>query len=277
MAVEGLPYDPVLLDTADKVFWSEVWDTAVEDAVEDMDIEMRWFGPAMAGLVGEEPRASGLNFILGAGGEGAVENGQLDEAVQWLECHDVDYRVPMIPGLPGVAAAEKWFFRHGSARLKGPARLIRDGSHPAFVAPQIEVIERVKTWDDESFGDPLAESLGLPKWAATFFLDLQGRSGWRCYCSVDGDDPLACLAMVIHGEVAEIVLASLPVGAREGEGQDAVIYRCLSDAAAAGCRMVVVAEAGFEPAVADRESLERAGFETAFECFTWQPRARVPM
>lgn len=276
-AAGGLPYDPVTLDSADKVFWSDVWDTAVEDAVDDMGIGMRWFGPVLAGLVSGEPGDPGLNFILGAGSEGAIEGGYLDEAVRWVEQHDVDYRVPMIPGLPGVAAAEKWFFRHGSARLKGPVRLVRNGSHPQFVAPEIEVIERTDAWDDESFGDPLAESLRLPSWASTFFLDLQGKPGWRCYCSVDGDNPLAYLAMLIHDGVAEAVLASRPVGGLEGKGQDAVVYRCLSDAAAAGCEVVVVAEAGYEPAVADRQSLVEAGFVDAFRTFIWQPRARVPM
>jgi hypothetical protein len=271
----GLPFDPAALDAADKMFWSEVWDTAVDDAVEDMGIEMWRLGPVLAGVVIEEPADPGLNFILGAGSEGAVEGGYLSRAVEWIEAHDVDYRVPMLPGLPGVAAAEKWFFRHGNARVEGPARFVRRGSHPDFVAPPVEVIERVKTWDDESFGDPLAESLRLPKWAATFFLDLQGRPGWRCYCAIDGDEPLAYLAMVMHERTAELVLASLPTGELEGAGQDAVIYRCLSDAAAAGCETIVVGEAGFEPAVADRESLQRAGFERTFEGSTWQPRTRV--
>jgi hypothetical protein len=278
MAVAGgLPCDPVTLDAADKAFWTDVWDTAVEDAVDDMGIGMQWFGPVLAGLVSGEPGDTGLNFILGAGSDGAIEGGHLDEAVRWVEQHDVEYRVPMIPGLAGVAEAEKWFFRHGGTRLEGPVRLVRDGSHPRFVAPAIEVIERTAAWDDESFGDPLAESLRLPSWASTFFLDLQGRPGWRSYCSVDGDDPLAYLAMLIHDRIAEVVLASRPVGRLEGEGQDAVLYRCLSDAAAAGCELVVVAEAGYEPAVADRESLVGVGFAEAFRTVNWQPRARVPM
>ena len=94
---------------------------------------------------------------------------------------------------------------------------------------------------------------------------------------MDGDDPLAYLAMLIDDGIAVVALASLPVGGLEGMGQDAVLYRCLADAAAAGCETMAVAEAGYEPAVADRESLSRAGFDEAFRTFTWQPRARVPM
>lgn len=271
-----MPYNPVFVDRADKVFWSDVWDTAVDDAIEEEGIEREWFGPVLAGLVRGEARDPGLNFILGAGSAGAIENGCLEQAVRWIESRDVDYRAPMLPGLEAVAEAEKWFFRHGGSRLSGPARLVRGGSHPDFAAPEIEVIERHAAFDDESFGDPLAESLRLPSWAATFFLDLQGKPGWRCYCSVDGDYPLAYLAMVIEDGLAELVIGSLAVGGLEGLGQDAVLYRALSDAAAAGCETIVVADAGWEPAVADRESLVRAGFVEASGCFTWQPRARVP-
>jgi hypothetical protein len=272
-----MSYDPVVLDAAEKRFWNELWDTAVDDAVVDLGIDMNWFGPVQAAIVTEEAGTPALNFILGAANAGAVEDGYLADAVHWVELQDVDYRVPLVPGLPGVAAAEEFFVRHGLRRLDGPTKLIRDGSPPSGPPPCVEVLERVDPWEDEGFGDPLAESLGLPKWAATFFLDLPGRAGWRCYCAVDGDEPLAYLAMLIEDGVAEVALASRPVGERDGEGQDAVLHRCIADASAAGCEAILVGEAGEEPAVADRESLVRAGFEGAFRCFTWQPRARVAM
>lgn len=276
-AEDGLSYDPVLLDAAEKRFWNELWDTAVDDAVVDLGIDMNWFGPVQAAIVTEEAGDTALNFILGAASAGAVEEGHLADAVHWVESQDVDYRVPLVPGLAGVEAAEEWFARHGHKRIEGPTKLVRDGSSPRLPAPEVEVLERVDPWEDEGFGDPLAESLGLPKWAATFFLDLPGKAGWRCYCAVDGDEPLAYAAMMIDSGVAELVLASRPVGERDGEGQDAVLHHCIADAAASGCEAIVVGEAGCEPAVADRESLVRAGFESAFRCFTWQPRARVAM
>jgi hypothetical protein len=276
-AEDGLSYDPVVLDAVEKRFWNELWDTAVDDAVVDLGIDMSWFGPVQAAIVSEEAGMPALNFILGAANAGAVEDGYLADAVHWVELQDVDYRVPLVPGLPGVAAAEEFFARHGHRRLEGPTKLIRNGSPPRRPPPGVEVLERTDPWEDEGFGDPLAESLGLPKWASTFFLDLPGRADWRCYCAIDGDEPLAYLAMLIDESVAEVALASRPVGERDGEGQDAVLHRCIADAAAAGCEAIVVGEAGGEPAVADRESLVRAGFESAFRCFTWQPRARVAM
>lgn len=279
MAVEGsLPYDAVALDEAEKRFWKGLWDTAVEDAVVDLGIDMVRFGPVVAAVVVEEPEEPALNFILGAGAPGAVEDGYLQAAVKWMERHDVEYRVPLAPGLPESSAAERWLQSHRYRLLNGPRKLLRDGSPPRFAPPpEIEIYERVDPWEDEGFGDPLAESLGFANWAATFFLDLPGTHDWRCYCAVDGDEPLAYVAMRLDGEVAVLALASRLVGAQDGLGQSAVLHRCIGAASRAGCATIAVAEAGCEPAVVDRESLLRAGFEDTVSTVTWQLRARVPM
>lgn len=279
VAAEGsLPYDAVALDEAEKRFWRGLWETAVEDAVVDLGIDMVRFGPVEAAVVAEEPQEQALNFVLGAAAPGAVEDGYLPAAIKWMERHDVDYRIPLAPGLPELAAAEEWLRGHRYRLVEGPAKLLRDGSPPGFPAPPgIDIYERTEPWEDEGFGDPLAESLGLANWAATFFFDLPGAAGWRCYCAVDGDEPLAYVAMRVHEGVAVLALASRLAGVRDGVGQAAVLHRCIADAASAGCTTMAVAEAGCEPAVADRRSLVEAGFEDAVRSFTWQPRARVAM
>ena len=279
MAAEGsLPYDAVALDEAEKRFWRGLWDTAVEDAVVDLGIDMVRFGPVEAAVVVEEPEEPALNFVLGAAAPTAVEDGHLPAAIRWMERHDVDYRVPLAPGLPELAAAEEWLHGHRYRLVEGPAKLLRDGSPPRFSAPPgIDIYERTDPWEDEGFGDPLAESLGLANWAATFFFDLPGTEDWRCYCAVDGDEPLAYVAMHVHQSIAVLALASRLAGVPDGIGQRAVLHRCIADAANAGCTTMAVAEAGCEPAVADRQSLVHAGFEDAVRTFTWQPRARVPM
>ncbi len=273
-----MSYDAVALDEAEKLFWRGLWDTAVEDAVVDLGIDMVRFGPVAAAVVAEEPDDLALNFILGAAAPGAVADGYLPAAVKWIERHDVDYRIVLSPQLPEAAAAEEWLRRNRYRLTEGPARLLRDGSPPGFRPPPgIVVYERVDPWEDEGFGDPLAESLGFANWAATFFLDLPGTEGWRCYCAVEGDEPLAYVAMLIHGPIAVLALASRLVGELDGVGQQAVLHRCIDDAVAAGCTTIAVAEAGCEPAVADRESLIRAGFEERFRTVVSQPRACVPM
>jgi hypothetical protein len=276
MAAGGSPHDPVALDEAEKQFWRDLWDTAVEDAVVDLGIDMVRFGPVAAAVVSEEPEDLALNFVLGGAAPEAMESGYLPAAVRWMERHDVDYRVPLSPVLPEADAAEAWLRRHRYRLLEGPAKLLRDGSPPRFRPPPgIDIYERVDPWEDEGFGDPLAESLGFANWAATFFLDLPGTEDWRCYCAVDVDEPLAYVAMLIHDRTAVLALASRLVGERDGIGQSAVLHRCILDAVAAGCTTMAVAEAGRAPAIADRKSLLHAGFVESFRTLTWQPRARV--
>lgn len=279
MAAEGsAAFDAVALDEAEKQFWRGLWDTACEDAVVDLGIDMVRFGPVVAAVVAEEAAEPALNFVLGAAAPGAIEDGYLPAAVRWMERHDVDFRVSLTAGLPEQEAAEEWLQSHRYRPLEGPTKLLRDASPPRFESPSgIDLYERVDPWEDEGFGDPLAESLGFASWAATFFLDLPGTPGWRCYCAVDGDEPLAYVVMHVHDEVAVLALASRLVPEWDGCGQRAVLHRCISDAAAAGCTAIVVADAGCAPALADRESLAEAGFEDAVGTFTWQSRARVPM
>lgn len=279
MAAEGsLPFDAVALDEAEKRFWRGLWNTACEDAVVDLGIDMVQFGPVEAAVVVEEAAEPALNFILGAGAPGAIEEGHLPAALQWMERQDVDFRISLTPGLPEQEAAERWLRRHHFRLLDGPMKLLRDCSPPQFpFPPGIDIYERVDPWEDECFGDPLAESLGFAGWAATFFLDLPGTKDWRCYCAVDGDEPLAYVAMHFHEGIAVLALASRPVNECEGVGQTAVLHRAIIDAAAAGCRTMAVAEAGCPPAVSDRESLLSAGFRDAVRTYTCQSRARVPM
>lgn len=277
MAAEGsLLFDAVALDEAEKQFWRDLWDAACEDAVVDLGIDMVRFGPVAAAVVAAEAAEPALNFILGAGAPGALEDGYLPAAVKWMEGHDVDFRVPLASGLPEQEPAELWLQRHRYRSLEGPAKLIRGGSPPlGSPPPEIEIYERTDPLEDEGFGDPLAESLGFPSWAAIFFLDLPGSPGWRCYCAVDGDEPLAYVAMRLHDGVAVLALASRPVGERDGLGQSAVLHRCIADAADAGCRAMAVAETRCAPAVSDRECILSAGFQDVVPTRTWQPRARV--
>lgn len=273
-----MPHDAVALDEAEKLFWKGLWDTAVEDAVVDLGIDMVRFGPVAAAVVAEEPGEVALNFILGAAAPGAVADGYLPAAVKWMERHDVDYRIALSSPLPEADAAERWLRRRRYRLSEGPARLLRDGSPPDFLPPPgIVVFERVDPGEDEGFGDPLAESLGFADWGATFFFDLPGTADWRCYCAAAGDEPLAYVAILMHGTTAVLALASRLVDEPDGIGQQAVLHRCIGDAAAAGCTTISVAEAGREPAMADRESLIRAGFKEGFQTVVGQARARVPM
>jgi len=75
--------------------------------------------------------------------------------------------------------------------------------------------------------------------------------------------------------VATLVFASRPSEFREGASQVALLNRCIQRAAEEGCDLIAIADAGHEPAVIDRECLERVGFEVAFEVPTWCSQVEV--
>jgi hypothetical protein len=278
----GSGWDVARLSTGEDAFWIALWDSPIPDVLHESGADSVKFGPLHALLVTEQRHDKNINFILGAGLPGAVGHGHLADAARLMETRcfymederGVDYRVPVVPGLAESAAAEEWLEEHGYVRAGGSAKLIRDGSAPAFDEPEgIEVLDW-ESWDD-GFGGPLSESLGLSSMGETFFSCLLGDEDWRCYCGIVGDDPLAYVAMYAHEGVASIALASRPYPGRDGEGQLAVLHRCIEDARAAGCDSFVLADAGGEPPTGDRESLLRAGFEVAYRVPSWRSPVRV--
>lgn len=281
-------WDVARLAESEKMFWVDLWGAPCADTLYECGADQVRFGPVRAACLTREPGNVGLNFVLGAGEANAVGHGHLADAVDWLESRcmswdgfavdfgdqGVDYRVPVVPGLPESRQAERWLSATGHTSARGAVKLVRDTS-AVRQAPSagIEVLD----WEewDEGFGEPLAESLGLPRSAAIFFLCLLDHADWRCYCAVRGDDPLAYVAMRSHAGVASIALASRPYEGQGGDGQLAVLQRCVADAAAEGCDTVAVADAGVEPPTIDRQSLLRAGFEPAYRVPSWRSPARV--
>ncbi len=278
----GAAWDAARLAESEKAFWIAFWEAPIADTVHERGIDSVRFGPIQAVCIADEPRHPEVNFILGAGEAGAVSNGHLEDAVRWLDTRCVkwsddrgmDYRVPVVPSLPESEAAEGWLREHGHIRDHGAVKLVRDATERRFSpSPDIEVLD----WEewDEGFGGPLAESLGLVTAAEFFFLCLLDEESWSCYCGIAGDDPLAYVAMHVHEGVASIALASRPYPGRDGEGQLAVLHRCMDDAEAEGCDSFVLVDAGGEPPVIDRESLVQAGFEVAYRVPSWRSPAQV--
>ncbi len=277
--------DLARISASEREFWRALWETPVIDAIYERGIDSARFGPVLAACITSEATDTGVNFILGGGEAGAVEHGHLADAAAWLESrcleHDgrvgVDYRVPVVPGLPDSAAAEDCLRAWGVQREEGSTRLVRDTSAPpsAKKPPRVEVLDW-NEWDD-GFSGPLAESLGLPGFAEVFFYSLLERESdvWNCYGAIGEDRPLAYAVMHRDSGVATLVLGSRPAEGHEGEGQVALLQRCIADAAQAGCDMIMIANAGQEPPGADRESMVRVGFESVFRAPTWTSRAEV--
>ncbi len=280
---------PERISAGEKRFWGSLWEQPESDIAADWGVDLVRFGPVVAGCITGEAPSPEANFLLGAGEARSVTHGHLAHAIAWLESRPppadplfdfegtgVDFRVPVLPGLPESAAAREWLAQRQGEPEATPGRLTRDCS-PLAVSPPAEI--EVLDWDepDEGFGEAVAEALDMPGTTEVLFLCLleNDSDAWRCYCAVHGDDALAYAAVHSEAGVATVALASRPAAGLEGEGQAALLQRVVADASAAGCDLLTVATAGQDPPTVERESLLRAGFDFSLLTPTWRCRVEV--
>jgi GNAT superfamily N-acetyltransferase len=272
----GARYDPSALDAIEARFWREIWESVPEPVAEEHGIEVRDFGPVQASVVTDLGQVGMLNLLLGATEPGAVGGGHLEEAAKWARRFGAWPYVPVTPGLPETAAAERWLQGNGFTPAYGWMKFVRDAHPPRFKPPaDVEVVEL--TGDSgEPFGTVAADGFGMPAWAATFFARLPGREGWRCYGAYLDGEIAACGAMLIDGGLAEFGIGATLESARRRGCQLALLHRRIVDAAEAGCETLFVEtgeRAEDRPAGSYRNVL-RAGFEEAYLCPNWKPSQR---
>jgi hypothetical protein len=268
----GDPHHPAKLDAAERRFWREVWESVPAEVAEEHGIELRDFGPVQASAAGDLPGVGMMNLVLGATEPGAVLDGHLGAATEWMRSRGVDSYVPVTPGLEETNAANAWLAANGFSPGYAWMKFVRDPHPPRFKPPEdVEVVE-LSDPDQEPFGMIAATGFGLPAWASAFFAHLPGLEGWRCYAGrVDGETQ-SCAAMHVHAGIAEFGIAATLEPARGRGCQIALLHRRILDAIEAGCQTLFV-ETGER--VPDRPSASyknilRAGFKEAYLRPNWQ-------
>lgn len=277
MASEGtggsFSYDHAALDRTERLFWRELWESAAPDAIEERGIQLETFGPIQASVVVDLPEFQMMNLVLGADEPDGVEGGYLDEAIDWVESVGVDYYVPLTPGAPGTPSAEDWLNRRGFERASRWIKFIRGAAPPELPQPPgVEIFEVGKD-EGEGLSTIAAQGLGLPPWAGTFFFDLPGREGWRCYVALVDGVSQACGAMFMHEGIAEFGVAATMEEAKGRGCQTALLRRRILDALAAGCHTLFVetGERPPDPPAVSYRNIVRAGFKAAYLRPNWQP------
>ena len=69
-----------------------------------------------------------MNLILGAAEPGAVAEGHLEAALEWVGSFGVAHRVPLTPTVATAAAAEDWLNQRGYEHSHSRARFTRDAA-----------------------------------------------------------------------------------------------------------------------------------------------------
>jgi hypothetical protein len=268
----GVLYDPRTLDQVERRFWRDIWESVPVDVAAERGIEARDFGPVQATIVTELARVGMMNLVLGASEPGAIADGHLAAATEWVRSQGVEHYVPVTPREAGTTAAERWLTANGFTKSYAWMKFVRDAHPPRFAAPKdVEVLELTDA-EREPFGMIAATGFGLPAWAAMFFADLPENSDWRCYVARVDDETQACAAMRIHEGVAEFGIAATLEPARGRGCQLALLHRRILDAIEAGCHTLFV-ETGERvpewPSGSYRNIL-RAGFEEAYLRPNWR-------
>lgn len=277
-----MDFDAALLERFAQEFRRDMWESVVDEAVTESEIEVERFGPVQASAFGELPEVAVLNQIQGAGEEGAISGGHLAEAVEWMRAREVDYRIFIAEGRPESAEAEFWLGCRGYERGEGWTTFVRDAAPPRLT-PNREIT----IWplgdneiDGEGLSAIISQGMDLPMTAETLFFGLPQRPRWRCYtASLWPDERIAATAsMMIDDGVAQLGPGSTLEYARGRGCNTALLQRRLLDAIEAGVETIFAEVWDCPP---DRLStagrnLVRAGFEQAYTVRNWQRPALRP-
>lgn len=275
-------YDAALLERVAQRFWRDMWESVTPDAVTESGVQVRSFGPVQATAFGDLPEAHSLNQIQGAAEPGAIEDGHLAEAVEWMRAWEVDYRVPVAECRPGVEEAEAWLSTRGYERGGGWIKMVREAIPPDRpVNPDIIVYELGEhEGDGEGLSSIASTALDLPITAEALFFSLPQEKRWRCYTAALSEEEgiVATGSMLIDDGVAQLSPGTT-LEHRRGYGCNTeLLRRRLLDAVEAGCHTICVELGEREPEhlAAAYRNLRRAGFEEAYRSRNWQRPALHP-
>lgn len=263
-------YDSAGIAAAELHFREGIWGAAPRDAIDELEIRKRWFGPVLATTCAGLPEALLMNLVQGAAEPGAVEQGHLAEAVEWMRSREVHYLVQVASDRPESQVAEAWLAARGYEQGPTMRRYVRPAADTILAAEPLVDVRELTAAETEGMSLIFAEALELSDLATVPLLGLPEMKGWHCYTAYLDGREVACGAMLLDEEIAMFGLDATTIDARSQGCQTALIQRRLADAAAAGAT-TAVAEACDLPddRAAAARNIQRAGFVEAGRSVGW--------
>lgn len=266
-----MQYDAAAIAAAELQFREGIWGAAPHDAVEELEIRKRWFGPVLATTCGGLPDAPLMNTVQGAAEPGAVADGHLAEALEWMRSREVDYLVQVASDRPESKAAEAWLAARGYEQGPTMRRYLRLAAPPGADSEAPVDVRELTAADTEGMSLIFAQAVGISDLATVPLLGLPEVEGWHCYSAYLDEREVGCGAMLLHDGMAVLGLDATMPEARQRGCQTALIQRRLADAARAGCE-VVLAESCDVPTdrAAAGRNFQRAAFFEAGRSVGWR-------
>ena len=264
-------YDSAAIAAAELHFREGIWRAAPGDAIDELEIRKRWFGPVLATACAGLPEAILMNIVQGAAEPGVIEQGQLAAAIEWMRSREVRYLVEVASDRPGSTEAEAWLAARGYEQGLTMRRFVRPISEQIPAAePSVEIRELSAT-ETEGMSLIFAEAVGLSDLATVPLLGLPEQQGWHCYAAFLDGCEVACGSMLLDHGIAVFGLDATSLDSRNHGCQSALIQRRLADAAAAGARTAVGGACNVpEDRAIAAENLERAGFVEVGRSVGWR-------
>jgi GNAT superfamily N-acetyltransferase len=264
-------YDGAAIAAAELRFREDLWRSAPKDAVEEAEVRHRRFGPVLATVFGDLPDISLMNLVQGVAEPGALEDGDLTAALEWVRSREVDYLVSVSLDRPGTEPAEAWLESRGYERGPLVRRFVRPGMDDTPTAASPLEIRELSALETEGMSHIFGEVLDLPSLATILVLGLPSRQGWHCYRASLGGREVACGSMLVLGKVALLGIEATLPDARGHGCQTALIEQRLVDAKKAGCDTVVAEACDAHPGSPNAiRNLLRLGFEEIPPSATWR-------
>jgi len=263
-------YDAAAIAAAELHFREGIWGAAPRDAIDELEIIKRWFGPVLATACAGLPDAVLMNTVQGAAEPGAIEGGHLAEGVEWMRYREVDYLVQVASDRPNSKQTEAWLASRGYEQGPTMRRYVRAIAEPGNASEDGVDVRKLTAAETEGMSLIFADAIGVSDLATVPLLGLPDLEGWHCYAGYLEGREVACGAMLLHEGMAVLGLDATMPEARQRGCQTALIQRRLADAARAGCS-TALAESCDVPADhgAAGRNLQRAHFVEAGRSIGW--------
>ena len=264
-------YDAAAIAAAELQFREGIWGAAPQDAIEELEIRKRWYGPVLATSCAGLADSPLMNTVQGAAEPGAIAGGHLAEALEWMRSREVDYLVQVASDRPDSEAAEAWLAERGYEQGPTMRRYLRPAVAPSAGSEGPIEVRELTAADTEGMSLIFADALGVSDLATVPLLGLPDLEGWHCYAAYLDECEVACGSMLLHDGMAVLGLDATAPDARQRGCQTALIERRLAEAARAGATTVLAesCEGADDRAAAGRNFL-RAAFLEAGRTVAWR-------
>lgn len=207
----------------------------------------------------------GLNRAVGVGVEFPASEPLLDQLITWYRDAGVHRFFVQLCSSARPDGLREWLRQRGLAQYNNWMKLWRASLNVPRVVTDLK-IERIGAGRASEFASIVARGFAWPDAARPWLAAVVGRPGWRHYLALDGEQPVAGAALHIHGETGWLGFAATETAHRGRGAQSALIARRIADAAALGCRRIVVetAEDTNDRRAPSFHNLRRMGFDLAY-------------